>query len=119
MGEGGAHRFRTALNFLCFVPDGVAAGRVSAYETDAALDHYVHHQNTPPFVAYRLIQRLVTSNPSPRYVEAVATAFATGAYTPPDGGAPYGDGAYGDLGAAAAAARLDPEARSAARAADP
>ena len=32
------------------------------------------------FQAYRIIQRMVTSNPSPRYVEVVATAFATGSY---------------------------------------
>ena len=119
VGEGGAHRFRNPPHFVSFVTEGEAAARDAAYETDAALDHYVHHQNTPPFVAYRLIQRLVTSNPSPRYVEAVATAFATGAYTPPDGGAPYGDGAYGDLGAAAAAVLLDREARSATLDADP
>ncbi|MBK7790994.1 MAG: hypothetical protein IPJ54_21045 [Saprospiraceae bacterium] len=28
-----------------------------------------NHSNTPPFVAKFLIQRLVTSNPSPDYIE--------------------------------------------------
>lgn len=28
------------------------------YEVDAILDHLVYHQNTAPFIATRLIQRL-------------------------------------------------------------
>ena len=49
------------------------------HETDALLDHLFFHPNTPPFIAHRLIQRMTTSNPSPKYVKAVATAFSTGA----------------------------------------
>ena len=53
----------------------------SAYaETEALLDHLFEHDNTAPFVAYRMIQRLVGSNPTPRYVKAAATAFQTGTY---------------------------------------
>ena len=77
------------------------------HETDALIDHLFEHDNTPPFIAYRLIQRMVSSNPSPRYVKAVATAFATGKY----GDKTY-TGEYGDLGAAIAAILLDREARS-------
>ena len=62
-------------------------------EVQALLDHLSFHQNTAPFVAYRLIQRLVTSNPSLRYVKAVVTAFKTGHYA----GRRY-SGVYGDLG---------------------
>ncbi|NJD07695.1 MAG: DUF1800 domain-containing protein, partial [Methylococcaceae bacterium] len=40
-----------------------------------ALDNVVSHPNVAPFISYRLIQRLVTSNPSPAYVGRVATAF--------------------------------------------
>ena len=84
------------------------------YETEALIDHLLEHDNTAPFVAYRIIQRMVTSNPSPRYVEAVALAFTTGSY----GGHRY-SGAYGDLGAMVAAVLLDREARSSLLDADP
>ena len=84
------------------------------YETDALIDHLHEHENTPPFVAYRIIQRMVSSNPSPRYVEAVSTAFATGLYS----GKNY-SGEYGDMAAAIAAVLLDPEARSTLLEADP
>lgn len=40
-----------------------------------ALDNVVSHPNVAPFISYRLIQRLVTSNPSPAYVGRVATVF--------------------------------------------
>jgi hypothetical protein len=71
-------------------------------ETDALLTHLFEHKNTAPFVAHRMIQRLVTSNPSPRYVKAAADAFRTGAYD----GTTY-SGEYGDMGALFAAIVLD------------
>ena len=49
-------------------------------EVDSLLDHLFYHNNTPPFIAYRLIQRFGMSNPSPAYVQAVAQAFKTGQY---------------------------------------
>jgi uncharacterized protein (DUF1800 family) len=67
------------------------------------LDELFNHPNTGPFVSRQLIQRLVTSNPSPGYVYRVAQAFANN-----------GAGVRGDLGAVARAILLDPEARSAA-----
>uniref|UniRef100_A0A7S4S6P4 DUF1501 domain-containing protein n=1 Tax=Ditylum brightwellii TaxID=49249 RepID=A0A7S4S6P4_9STRA len=79
-------------------------------ETDAVLHHYVQHSNTAPFIATRLIQHLVTSNPSPRYVGDVAEAFRTGTYS--DGVNTFGTGTYGDLEATVAAVFLDDEARS-------
>ena len=85
--------------------------RDAQYETDALLDHLLLHKNTPPFIATRLIQRLTTSNPSPRYVHAVADAFASGAYS--DGGGATYSGMYGDLASTAAAVLLDREASSA------
>ncbi|KAH8057975.1 hypothetical protein JL722_6519 [Aureococcus anophagefferens] len=79
----------------------------ATYETEAVLDHLMHHRNTPAFVAHKLIQRLATiSNPSPRYVGAVAAAFRSGLY---DGA---GSGAYGCLDATVRAVLLDREARS-------
>ena len=84
------------------------------YETTALINSLVEHTNTAPFVAYRLIQRLTTSNPSPRYVEVAATAFATGTYD----GTTY-SGVYGDLEATVAAIMLDREARASILDSDP
>jgi len=77
------------------------------HETNALIDNLLEHDNTAPFVATRLIQRLVTSNPSPRYVKSVATAFRTGTYDDH-----MFSGEYGDLSATVAAVLLDREARS-------
>jgi len=68
----------------------------------AALDHLAAHPNVGPFIGRQLIQRLVTSNPSPAYVAAVARAFA-------DNGA----GVRGDMKAVLKAVLLHPEARRA------
>ncbi len=40
-----------------------------------ALAAIFNHDNLPPFVAQRMIQKLVTSSPSPQYVGRVAAAF--------------------------------------------
>ena len=80
----------------------------AAYETEALLDHLFYHDNTAPFISHRLIQRFVSSNPSPRYIEQAVKAFRSGEYA----GRVY-TGQYGDLGATLAAILLDPEARSA------
>jgi uncharacterized protein (DUF1800 family) len=64
--------------------------------------HYLSlHPNVAPFICKQLIQRLVTSNPSPAYVARVATVFNDN-----------GNGERGDLGAVVKAILLDPEARS-------
>jgi cullin-associated NEDD8-dissociated protein 1 len=80
--------------------------REALAEVESLLDHLFFHDNTPPFLAYRLIQRLTTSSPSPEYVSDVAQAFGQGKY----GGTVY-SGEYGDLRAAVAAVLLHPEAR--------
>jgi hypothetical protein len=67
-----------------------------------ALDDIFKHPNLGPFIAARLIQRLVTSNPSPGYVSRVASAFNDN-----------GVGVRGDLEAVVRAILLDPEARPA------
>ena len=66
-----------------------------------ALDTLANHANVGPFIGRQLIQRLVTSNPSPAYVAAVAAAFNGG------GGA----GARGDMKAVIKTVLLHPEAR--------
>lgn len=71
-----------------------------------------YHQNTAPFLAIRLAQRFGLSNPSPRFVEILSTAFRRGSYTDTDTWTSFGSGKYGDLGAMIAALLLDREARS-------
>jgi uncharacterized protein (DUF1800 family) len=65
-----------------------------------ALDTIFNHPNVGPFIATRLIQQLVTSNPSPAYVGRVAAVFNNN-----------GAGVRGDLGATVRAVLLDTEAR--------
>jgi uncharacterized protein (DUF1800 family) len=47
----------------------------AATELNFALDNIFNHPNVGPFVSKQLIQRLVTSNPSPAYVYRVAQVF--------------------------------------------
>ena len=72
-----------------------------------ALDTLFNHANTGPFFARQMIQRLVTSNPSPAYVGRVAEKFANN-----------GSGVRGDLKAVWTAILTDDEARAAPSAAD-
>lgn len=72
-----------------------------------ALDHLFQHANVGPFFARQMIQRLVTSNPSPEYVGRVAAAFANN-----------GSGVRGDLRAVWTAILMDEEARAAPTAGD-
>ncbi|MBL8549042.1 MAG: DUF1800 domain-containing protein [Hyphomonadaceae bacterium] len=71
-----------------------------------ALDRLFNHANVGPFIAQRLIQQLVTSNPSPAYVGRVAAVFNNN-----------GSNVRGDLGAVIRAVLTDAEAREAATAA--
>jgi len=64
-----------------------------------ALDTLYNHGNVGPFIGKQLIQRLVTSNPSPQYVAAVAAAF-------------NGSGTRGDMKAVVKAVLMNPEART-------
>ena len=66
-----------------------------------ALDTLFNHPNVGPFIGKQLIQRLVSSNPSPAYVSRVSAAFANN-----------GAGVRGDLKAVIRAVLLDPEARA-------
>ena len=109
--DGTPHSFRNPPQFSSLV---TPASRDASYETEALLEHLLWHRNTAPFIGLRLIQRLTTSNPSPRYVLAVATAFRTGEYR----GHVY-SGEYGDLGATVAAIFMDREARDATLDLDP
>jgi uncharacterized protein (DUF1800 family) len=81
------------------IPAGAAAAGPA--ELNTALDTLFNHPNTAPFFCKQMIQRLVTSNPSPGYVSRVAAAFANN-----------GSGVRGDLKAVWSAILLDTEARS-------
>ncbi len=83
---------------------------------DMALDALFNHPNVAPFVCRQLIQRFVTSHPTPDYVRRVAMTFEAGSYTLPNGRA-VGTGRRGDLSATLAAILFDDEARSASAAA--
>ncbi len=82
-----------------FLGATVTGGGMAAVRS--ALDTIFAHPNIAPFVSKQLIQRLVTSNPSPAYVGRVAAKFADN-----------GQGVRGDMKAIVTAILLDTEARS-------
>jgi uncharacterized protein (DUF1800 family) len=96
-----------------FLTASIAAGTDGVQAMRTALDTLFAHPNVAPFIGRQLIQRMVTSNPSPQYVQRVATAFASGRYTTPSGNYSVGSGQRGDMQATVAAVLLDPEARTA------
>ncbi|MCB1554555.1 MAG: DUF1800 domain-containing protein [Xanthomonadales bacterium] len=82
------------------IPLEIPALGTGESDLDDALDILVNHPNVAPFIARRLIQRLVSSNPSPAYVGRVADVFRNN-----------GSGEYGDLAEVVRAILLDSEAR--------
>ncbi len=76
------------------------AGGNARSDLKAALDNVFRHPNVGPFIGRQLIQRLVTSNPSPAYVQRVAASFDNN-----------GAGVRGDMKAVVRAILLDSEAR--------
>jgi hypothetical protein len=78
----------------------LAAGQTPQQDLESVIGMLMRHPNTAPFVARRLIQQLVTSNPTPQYVARVAAAFAS-----------EQSGPRGDLKRVIRAIVLDPEAR--------
>ncbi len=89
---------KTLLNGL-----PVPAGLDAVTELNIALDNIFNNANVGPFVGKLLIEKLVTSNPSPAYVARVTSAFNDD-----------GTGTRGNMQAVISAILLDPEARSAA-----
>jgi uncharacterized protein (DUF1800 family) len=84
-----------------FLGTTIAAGTSAAAALNSALNTLFNHPNTAPFFCRQMIQRLVTSNPSPNYVSRVAAKFINN-----------GAGVRGDLKAVWTAILLDEEARS-------
>src|SRR4029077_21127683 len=70
-------------------------------DLEMALDSLFNNQNVGPFICRQLIQRLVTSSPSPAYLYRVVQKFSDN-----------GCGVRGDLQAVIPAILLDYEARS-------
>ncbi|MEZ6189502.1 MAG: DUF1800 domain-containing protein, partial [Planctomycetota bacterium] len=77
------------------------AGRDARTDLESALDAIFNHPNVAPFISKQLIQRLVTSNPTPAYVSRVSAVFRDN-----------GSGVRGDLGAVVRAILLDDEAKN-------
>lgn len=89
----------------------VPAGSTAPAALEAVLDSLMKHPNMAPFMAKRLIEKLVMSNPAPAYVRRVADAFTSGSYSAD--GVSFGAGKRGDLAATVAAVLLDRQARQA------
>jgi uncharacterized protein (DUF1800 family) len=87
-----------------FLGTTIASGSTDpSHDLNIALDTLFNHPNLPAFFSRQMIQHLVTSNPSPAYIQRVADVFKDD-----------GKGVRGDLRAVFTAILMDPEARDAA-----
>jgi len=84
-----------------FLGQSIPAGQTAEQDAASVAKIITNHPNTGPFVIVRLIQSLVSSDPSPQYVERVVSVWENN-----------GKGVRGDLGAVVKAILLDPEARA-------
>jgi uncharacterized protein (DUF1800 family)/sugar lactone lactonase YvrE len=78
----------------------LSAGGTIESDLQSGLQNIFNHPNVAPFICQQLIQKLVTSNPSPDYVSRIAQVFNND-----------GTGVSGNLQAVVSAILLDPEAR--------
>jgi uncharacterized protein (DUF1800 family) len=76
------------------------AGRGASEELDSVVTMLMAHPNIAPFVSLRLIQHLVTSNPTPEYIARVSAKFRNN-----------GSGVAGDMKTVIRAILTDAEAR--------
>ncbi len=92
-----------SLSAKTFLGTTVAAQTTAnpSLSLNTALDTIAGHANVGPFISKQLIQRLVTSNPSPGYVTRVAKVFNDN-----------GSGVRGDMKAVIRAVLIDSEARN-------
>ena len=106
----GVERYRMAMRHIAanhspeekkFLGVTIPAGTPGPESLRIALDTLFRHPNVGPFIGRQLIQRLVTSNPSPAYLQRVAARFA-------DNGA----GVRGDMKAVVTQVLNDAEART-------
>jgi uncharacterized protein (DUF1800 family) len=80
----------------------VPAGQTAEMDLESLLDALMAQPTMAPFISQQLIQHLVTSNPSPAYIERVAKVFQND-----------GTGTAGNMKAVIAAILIDREARMA------
>lgn len=90
---------RHELGAKTFLGTTIPAGTDGVQSMKLALDAIFAHPNVAPFVSKQLIQRLVVSNPSPEFVNRIATVFNNN-----------GSGVKGDLKAVITAILTDTEA---------
>jgi uncharacterized protein (DUF1800 family) len=79
----------------------VPAGQTAEQDLDSVLDTLMAQPTMAPFVSKQLIQHLVSSNPSPAYIQRVSKVFSNN-----------GSGVAGDMKAVLTAILTDPEARA-------
>ncbi len=98
-----------SLSAKSFIGTTIPASTVAdgAGDVKIALDTIFNHPNVGPFISKQLIQRLITSNPSPAYVSRVAGIFNNN-----------GQGVRGDMAAVIRAVLMDAEARNMSAGAD-
>jgi uncharacterized protein (DUF1800 family) len=84
-----------------FLGRTIPAGQTAEQDLESAINILFEHPNIAPFLSFRLIQSLVTSNPSGAYIMRVNSAFYNN-----------GQGERGNLFAVVRAILLDPEARA-------
>ncbi|MBU6169658.1 MAG: DUF1800 family protein, partial [Bacteroidetes bacterium] len=84
-----------------FLNTTIPAGQKGMKDIEMAIEHIFRHPNVGPFIGKQLIQKLVTSNPSPAYIKKVAETFNDN-----------GKGVRGDMAAVFKTILLHPEARS-------
>ncbi len=80
----------------------IPAGQTAEQDLDSLLDALMQQNTMAPFICQQLIQHLVTSNPSPAYIERISNVFLND-----------GSGVRGDMKAVITAILTDPEARAA------
>ena len=91
--------FSDTFNSAYAQPQQIPQGLTAKDDLNRAIDIIFNHPNVGPFIGKQLIQRLVTSNPSPEYVARVASAFNDN-----------GSGVRGDMKAVIRAILTDEEA---------
>jgi uncharacterized protein (DUF1800 family) len=79
----------------------IAAGQTAEQDLESLLDALMQQQTMAPFVCQQLIEHLVTSNPSPAYIQRVSNVFLDN-----------GSGVRGDMKAVVTAILTDTEARA-------
>ncbi len=94
-------RITTRPGKRCFGTIQVSAGQSAEQDLDSLINALMAQPTMAPFVSQQLIQHLVTSNPSPAYIQRVAQVFQND-----------GNHVTGNMQAVITAILTDPEARA-------